>query len=108
MTSDPAKSEDSPTLTAWGTRGPPWRARDESEPSKQFAPFPSLEASLGAAAPSGFGELPGVRSTIDDLVAQEVRGGCPVEVAQRQVRRLAVDYDRSVRTGETVYPIRRD
>jgi hypothetical protein len=100
-------ADDSP-ITAWGTRGPPWRNRDENEPSKQLAPFLSLEASLGAAAPSGFGELPGVRSTIDDLVAQEVRGGCPVEVAQRQIRRLAADYDRSVRTGETVYPIRRD
>jgi hypothetical protein len=108
MTSDPANGKESPALTAWGTRGPPWRGRDETEPSKQFAPFTSLEASLGVAAPSGFGELPGVRSTIDDLVAQEVRGGCPVEVAQRQVRRLAVDYDRSVRNGETVYPIRRD
>jgi hypothetical protein len=54
------------------------------------------------------GELPGVRSTFDEIVAQEVAGGCPPDVAVRQVQRIADQYDRDVRSGRDHYPLRRD
>lgn len=95
------------SISDWGTRGPPWGKRDEREPSRWLSPFPSLEASIGAQPPVSAGELPGVRQTMDDLIAQEVRGGCRPDVAAAQVRRVALGYDRDVRAGSTPFPLRR-
>jgi hypothetical protein len=54
------------------------------------------------------GELPGVRKTMDEQIAQEVAGGCPYDVAAAQVGRIADSYDRDVRSGRDPYPRRRD
>jgi hypothetical protein len=54
------------------------------------------------------GELPGVRSTMDETIAQEVAGGCDPAVAAAQVQRIAASYDRDVQSGRDPYPLRRD
>jgi len=100
-------SSDPRPLSCWGTRGPPWRAADPARP-RQLDEFPSLEASMGAVRRGGDGELPGVRATMDELMSQEVGGGCRSDVARAQVQRIAESYDRDVRTGRDPYPIRRD
>ncbi len=57
---------------------------------------------------SSHDELPGVRSTMDKLIAQEVAGGCRPDVARAQVERVARNYHRDVASGSTPYPQRRD
>jgi hypothetical protein len=95
-------------LSEWGTRGPPWRAAPADAP-RQLDAFPSLEASLcGSIRVNGDGELPGVRATMNEIMAQEIGGGCRPEVARAQVQRLAESYHRDVRLGRDKYPKRRD
>jgi hypothetical protein len=63
---------------------------------------------MGATRRGGDGELPGVRASMDDLIRQEVGGGCRPEQARAQVQRIAESYDRDVRSGRDRYPVRRD
>ena len=95
-------------ISEWGTRGPPWKDKPMDAPSRQWAPFTSLEASLGVTNRDIDGELPGVRATMDEIYAQEVRGGCRPEVARAQVQKIAMSYHRDVASGRDAYPKRRD
>jgi hypothetical protein len=94
-------------LSDWGTRGAPWRAADPSRP-RALDSFPSLEAQLLGRPLDEGGELPGVRTTMDEIMRQEVGGGCRSEVARAQVQRIAESYHRDVVSGRDKYPKRRD
>lgn len=56
------------------------------------------------------GELPGVRRTIDDMVKQEraMRPNVPPAQIRREVRGVALNYDRAVREGREPPPKRQD
>ena len=56
------------------------------------------------------GELPGVRSTMDQMIRQEIasRPGVPVEQIRRDVQRAVTTYDRAVRDGREPPPKKRD
>ena len=45
---------------------------------------------------------------MDEIIRQEVAGGCRPETARAQVLKIALDYDRDVSRGRDRYPLRRD
>lgn len=95
-------------LSEWGTRGPPWRAA-APDARPQLSPIASLEAQfIGGIDRRTEGELPGVRATMDEIIRQEIAGGCRPETARAQVLKIALDYDRDVSRGRDRYPLRRD
>jgi hypothetical protein len=53
------------------------------------------------------GELPGVRDTMDKILAQEISGGAKPDVARAQVERIAKQYHSEVAAGVTSYPTKR-